>query len=335
MAGQVRRLNSDHEDAAVWISRIERGLSAVEQDQFNAWIAEDPERAEILARQSAILNSLQSIGDEALSELDVNAPAADAPRSGPPGLGRILMAAAALAASVMVVLGVYALGGDPVAPPPSEALHLASEQTIQSEALEDGSTLWLDARTHLALEFSDAERRVSLQQGGVFAEVAHNVERPFIVEAGAVSVTAVGTAFEVQARNGVLAVRVEEGIVRVEDSANGETVLLQAGFSLRRGPDGVWSAPEESGAVAEWRVGRLHMQSERVDVLARRLNLYRDAPIMIDGEALSQMRVSGVFSLQQDEADAMALALADSVEACAVPQPSGAIVITRNTMLCP
>jgi transmembrane sensor len=337
MAGEVRHLNSVHEDAAVWISRIERGLSTVEQDQFSAWIAEDPEHAEILARQSAILADVQSPAFEQASAPEAQAPVPQETRTQTGWTRRAMMAAGALAASLLVVLGVYATAGDPVASHSAAPVRIASANTIQSEALADGSTVWLDARTTLELDFSDAERRVSLQQGGVFAEVAHDAERPFVVTAGTVSVTAVGTAFEVQARNGSLAVRVEEGIVRIADAATGDTVLLEAGSALLRRADGGWGQPEpvEMNAVAEWRTGRLRIQSEPVEALARRLNLYREAPILIDGEALSDLRVSGVFSIRQDDADAMALALADSVEACAVPQPTGAIVITRNTMLCP
>ena len=334
MAGRAQNLNHGHDDAATWISRIERGLTASEQDQFSAWIAEDPEHAELLARQSALLTAVQTV-----SSIAAPPPMREAQGSKPASLMRRRVqawaAAGALAASVILMIGVSLLGDTPQVNDQSGPLRLAAAHTVQSEQLADGSHLWLDARTDVGVALRETERRVQLAQGGVFAEVAPDQDRPFVVETHGVSVTAVGTAFEVQARNGSVSVLVEEGIVRVMDPALGEPGLLEAGQAMRRSMGGVWGPPSPAETIAGWRTGRIRVQSERASDLAKQLSLYRQAPILIDGVELSGIRVSGVFSIHQEDSESMVLALADSVEACAAPQPSGAIVITRNTLLCP
>jgi len=220
----------------------------------------------------------------------------------------------------------------PVEPYQSVASYQADRQVAET-ALDDGSRLWVDARSRTQVRYDERHRRVALQTGGVFAQVQSNAERPFTVEAGPVSVTAVGTAYEVQHRQGEHRVAVAEGRVRVEDLA-GEAFFLSAGQIARRNPVSGWTVSEMPLAqIASWHTGRLVVSREPLADLARRLNQYRQAPILVEGE-VAAATVSGVFSIQSEDADRMVQALADTVDACLALQPSGAIMITQDQSLC-
>jgi ferric-dicitrate binding protein FerR (iron transport regulator) len=84
----------------------------------------------------------------------------------------------------------------------------------QNMTLDDGSTVHMDARTKLKIEFSDERRLVHLFEGRAVFEVAKDKNRPFTVRTHIVDVTAVGTRFEVAINPGVTTT-VSEGVVRV------------------------------------------------------------------------------------------------------------------------
>ena len=64
--------------------------------------------------------------------------------------------------------------------------------------LSDGSTLLLNTNSRVTVDFSDDVRNIVLLKGEAHFEVAHDTTRPFTVTAGNNTVTAVGTAFNMQ-----------------------------------------------------------------------------------------------------------------------------------------
>jgi Fe2+-dicitrate sensor, membrane component len=84
--------------------------------------------------------------------------------------------------------------------------------------LADGSQLQLGPNTRLTLDFGDTQRSIGLVRGEAYFKVAKDVTRPFLVEANAYAVKAVGTQFAVSHRQDELIVTVSEGEVRVTPS---------------------------------------------------------------------------------------------------------------------
>lgn len=88
--------------------------------------------------------------------------------------------------------------------------------------LADGSTVDLNARSKLRIEFSGAERRVELLGGQALFQVAKDQNRPFIVRSSHATVRAVGTQFDVYRKAGSTTVTVLEGRVAVYSTAHAE-----------------------------------------------------------------------------------------------------------------
>jgi transmembrane sensor len=85
----------------------------------------------------------------------------------------------------------------------------------RSITLADGSTVDLNARSQLRVEFTNSERRVELVDGQALFQVSKDKARPFIVHSGAATVRAVGTQFDVYRRDSGTTITVLEGRVAV------------------------------------------------------------------------------------------------------------------------
>src|SRR3546814_13518567 len=68
---------------------------------------------------------------------------------------------------------------------------------VRRIALEDGSVVMLNGNSAVQVRYQDDMRRVILRRGEASFEVAHNVQRPFVVSAEGLDVRPVGTAFVV------------------------------------------------------------------------------------------------------------------------------------------
>jgi transmembrane sensor len=93
----------------------------------------------------------------------------------------------------------------------------------RSITLADGSTVDLNARSKLRVEFSKNERRVELLDGQALFQVAKDKNRPFIVAGGEATVRAVGTQFDVYRKDSGTTVTVLEGRVAVYSTAHAES----------------------------------------------------------------------------------------------------------------
>jgi transmembrane sensor len=91
----------------------------------------------------------------------------------------------------------------------------------RSLTLADGSTVDLNARSRIRIEFTRGERRVELLDGQALFQVAKDKERPFIVRSGDATVRAVGTQFDVYRKASGTTVTVLEGRVAVYATLDG------------------------------------------------------------------------------------------------------------------
>jgi len=94
----------------------------------------------------------------------------------------------------------------------------------RSITLADGSTVDLNARSKLRIEFSSAERRVELLDGQALFQVAKDKQRPFVVHSGDAIVRAVGTQFDVYRKDSGTTITVLEGRVAVYSSAHTDQI---------------------------------------------------------------------------------------------------------------
>ena len=211
--------------AAAWLAERDDGLTPEAAVEFARWRGADPRHEAAVRTLEATwtaLQELRSFRPEAQQHPDRDLLARPAPAR------RIhfpsLAATAALAASLAVAAAWWFLGpGRPgFGKGASDAVYVTAENGYTRAMLPDGSVLELNGSSEARVHYTREERRVRLVLGEGFFTVAKNKARPFWVEAGPVSVRAVGTAFSVSLLPSGVKVLVSEGRVQV-DRAQAQT----------------------------------------------------------------------------------------------------------------
>jgi transmembrane sensor len=204
------------QQAAAWVLRADRGLTAAEQDEFLQWLAADRRHGAALARHKRNWDRLNRLGQW----LPEHSPQPNRDLLAPPPrpvfrlLARRRVWLPPLAIAAALVLGLFIWQSRTHAPADTPAAPVIA--SITSRTLEDGSVVELNRGAVITVRYTPGERRVQLERGEAHFTVAKNKERPFIVSAGGVAVRAVGTAFNVRLDSAAVDVLVTEGVVGVE-----------------------------------------------------------------------------------------------------------------------
>lgn len=206
--------------AAAWVARRDRGLTAAEQDEFLHWLATDPRHGERLARHQRGWTELAHLAQwrpehGAEPNPDLLAPAASTAAQARHGRKILFWLAPAMLAAAAAIALLFFSGRRPVAPPAA----IAAESAYRQQVLDDGTLVELNRGAQFVVAFTEAERRVRLTHGEALFTVATNPARPFVVEAGGVTVRAVGTAFNVRLGAAEVEVLVTEGRVQLDRPA--------------------------------------------------------------------------------------------------------------------
>jgi transmembrane sensor len=208
---------SIREVAARWIVRRDRGLSATESIEFELWLAEDERHAAAIKRSTTTWAMLDRLPDSVAPDI-----------AGNPGQRPFPLwwAIGGLAAGLAITVGLVAWRFDPVT---STQQTLAAKNAAEDPSrarvltLPDGTTVRLNSGTEVLEEFTPQERRVRITRGEAHFTVTKNQVRPFVVRAGTIEVSAVGTAFNVNLQSALVDVLVTEGSVHLKDSSGNAT----------------------------------------------------------------------------------------------------------------
>jgi transmembrane sensor len=302
------------DEAAAWVIRQDRGLTAEEQDRLSEWLAENPRHGEALARQRAHWNRLAPLGrwlpeHSAEPNPDLLAPARPARRWLRPTL--------ALAAGLAVLLVWSPWERDVPLPSSVEpSAVVVREASGTRRTLEDGSVVELNRGAELRVSFSAGVRRVELTRGEAHFTVVRDRARPFIVAAGGREVRAVGTAFNVRLESGAMEVLVTEGRVRIGGGAESPAVVpspaavaeaaevpsLEAGqravVSLDKGATGPKIAtltPVEIERVLAWQHRMLEFTAAPLQAVVAEFNRTNRLQLVIAEPAIAAERLSASF----------------------------------------
>lgn len=185
--------------------------------------------------------------------------------------------------------------------------------------LADGSTVWLNADSHLTYPktFTGALREVSLE-GEAFFTVTPNPNQPFVVRLKTGSVRVLGTSFNIRAYAGdstvetaVVTGRVAFIPKRKADSprptnqaqpasATSDTLFLlpnrQAVQSLTR--QSVVARPTVAANQIAWTESKLVFRNTPMGEVAKTLERWYGTPVALEGESLRQCPLTGTFQNQ-------------------------------------
>lgn len=167
--------------------------------------------------------------------------------------------------------------------------------------LADGTAVTLGADSAIASDFAGRERRVKLLSGEAFFDVPHDAARPFVVEAGGVGVSVLGTAFNVQMTTDAATVELERGSVQVAYQ-DGNTVLSpgqMVAVDRRTGLMARSAIARED--IAAWRSGHIFINDATIGSVVEQLQRYHSAWIKVPDGRLAAQRVTGLYDLRDPD----------------------------------
>lgn len=275
------------EEALRWLVVL-RDPSADEADRraFDLWCAADP------AHEAAWRRA-----QEVWTRADILAPAMQGRTSSPPvrrwNRRRWLQVAAVSAVAIPV--GLLLIRSNFFADFRTAA---GQRRTIN---LGDGSTVELAGASALSVSFSAESRRLRLVAGEAFFDVAPEA-RPFLVEAGAGRVGALGTAFDIKLNEGSVTVAVSKHRVSVSIDGSPGTIVEQ-GQVVRYTATRIEPAQAaDLGKIEAWRRDRLVFQDAPLGEVIADLERCRGGRIVLTDARLRAMPVTAVFDARQTDA---------------------------------
>lgn len=323
-----------------WMIRRDRGLSAAESIEYELWLTLDPRHAEAMHRSAAMWARLDRIPESAASPI-----LAAATRRRTFWRRTLIVSSLAAAALALVAIRLVPPSAHPVDPVSTTALNREPRQCI----LSDGSAVQLNTGSEVVEQFTATERRVHLAAGEAHFAVTKDPARPFVVQAGSIDISAVGTAFNVSLQATAVDVLVTEGIVQLRRSltpaagdapaepeadlprltANTRAVISLAGGALARPIAVVTEAtPEEVVKALAWREPLLRLGGATLSELIVEFQRRSGQLVILADPAIGSLRVGGRF--RADDVAGFTQLLAANLDLEVERTPEGAFVLRKK-----
>lgn len=269
------------QEAAEHLARtINRRLSRAEKQALDTWLAQDARHAQAWADVRRLWE-----GSSELPEVKTRTAKAKKITRRRFGKTALLLAAGGVAA--------WYLSDYP------SADFRTSTGERKSLTAPDGSLIELATHTRLSMAFDAGQRRIELHEGEAFFRVAAD-GRPFVVAAGAGTITALGTAFGVEYRGGDTRVVVTESATQI--ALGRETARVAAGSQLRYGAQGIGALQNADPEIdLGWREGRLVFTGEPLGDVVRTLNMWRSGRIVVMNRELAARPITLIVHVDRSE----------------------------------
>ena len=312
-----RRRRASEEAADWWLQLQSADMPREQREAFVDWLRESPMHIAEMLRVASVHGALDQFerwariatsGSSDDEDTVVTLPPRSETRASAPARPSALRwSIAALVACITIAVALLLPG--------LRGQVMETERGERREVvLADGSVVQIDPETRLRVRFEDRVRRVFLDSGRALFRVARNPNRPFLVEADATTVRAVGTAFGVERRKQAVVVTVVEGKVAIEGTAAftatqaaempDAAIFLTADEQANVPSAG--SAAQirkvDSSRALAWAEGRLIFEDTPVGEVVEQFNRYNTIQLHVQGEQLARRTISGVFNAANPEA---------------------------------
>jgi transmembrane sensor len=299
----------EQREAADWAARMRGTPSDGDRQAFDAWRAA-PDNAEAYAR--AIDDWTYAAGT---SRARIEAKA----RSERRAPGSLRWAMASLAAVGLALGSASYLQSD------RAELQIAAGPMLPGQLrLTDGTTVTFMDGAWVNPQLSDKERRIILNGGRARFDVAHDAARPFIVVAGRSETRAIGTVFEIDAREADPRIRLIKGSVEVRASPTGKPLRLIPGEIAEVPASGPRLVPAMVSPVPAALLDADKLPLGAIIDTAAKTNAI---PIRLADPALASLKVTGRFDVTDSRRLARKLAAALDLS---VNDRDGEIILSKK-----
>jgi transmembrane sensor len=299
------------EQAAEWLVELsDPGITDARRRQFMSWLKLSPQHIEeflaIAALEQEIAEQPIALAD-ILAEFHRAEPTPPEPLFGgaitpavaatPPRRRmrsrRMLRWLAAASVAVSALLLTQFTGVD--APAVRHGTAIGEQRSV---ALADGSIVMLNTLSQVEVRMDRSTRHVNLLAGEAMFDVVADRERPFVVQAGSVSLKVLGTKFSVYRMDAMTRLAVVEGTVQlVPNDRVADAILVGAGETLVAGREGVMpgGAGVDFETAVAWTDRRLIFNAAPLAQVVHEFNRYNAVPLVVEDSELAARPVTTVF----------------------------------------
>jgi transmembrane sensor len=172
-------------------------------------------------------------------------------------------------------------------------LATGSDQKNLGIDLPDGSKIFLNRNSEFSYRenFGKHSRNVTLT-GEAFFEIAPDVSKPFIIDAGNAKVKVVGTSFNVITRNpeSEVEVFVKTGKVVLSDNSGSQMIILDPGYVGKIDAKASGKSVNNDPNYLSWHNGLLVYDNEKLEVVVRDLKRVYNMDIVADDPSILENR---------------------------------------------
>jgi transmembrane sensor len=308
------------EQACLWISRMDRGLNRIEQQDLVIWCNQNS------AHHSTLLEMASYWDDvSVLNELSGLFPLEKAEQK------RSKFVSFAMAASIAILslLGTNALMNKSFLPfiPSINEQSLTQTQTLTSPigeqssfTMSDGTHIQLNTNSVVEVAYTASYRQLTLIKGEARFDVAKDKSRPFTVTSGKQSFTALGTIFNVQKEDEHdMELMVTEGRVLITKATESielikQTLLTSNEYTPANALPGILVISGEKAVIEEntatpvekisldqvqrdlaWQQGMLIFDGESLSSALEEISRYTSNKFKMADPQIADLKVSGYF----------------------------------------
>ena len=272
------------ETAAAW--HAASASDAMDWDGFTGWLESDP-RHVAAYDEVALADALLDDHSKAVRAADRIAASENAPISRAKPRLWLRWAGTAIAASLIAIMAFSPFG--------NSATEYTTKGSSRAIALADGSSIRLAPHSHLTVGGRHDEQ-IALA-GGAWFEVRHDPARQMAITAGELTISDIGTSFDVQAADGRVRVAVSQGQVAVSSPSLDAPITLAAGrnlvFDPAAGTARIGNVPRED--VGGWRAGRLSYDAVPLSLVVGDLARYAGLTVTV-APAVRDREFSGTLA---------------------------------------
>jgi transmembrane sensor len=305
------------DQAIEWLVKLrEDDLDPAALDEFSQWLAENPRHIEAFAAAEQLFKDIVVAAQTAA----INAPPQQKTNNvvsferqhnsaKPPSTKRL----SSWLAGAFGVAAVWLIAVNLIIPSQANLLsdYFSDYHTqtgeLRTVQLSDGSRVLLNTNSTISVDFTASTRNIVLHHGQAQFTVAKDSRRPFTVVTNTLRTQALGTVFDVNhPDNAETSVLVQEHAVSARltngnDSTN--SITIKEGQILHHRKGQALHNPESvnlSQATA-WQQHKLIINDRPLTELITELERHHTGRVFIGDASLNNLRVSGVFSLNNPQ----------------------------------
>lgn len=297
------------QQARSWVRCLNRGLTDSEKPQLIAWLNKNPHHHQAIYKAASVFDNISE-----LNELNGIFPLDNINRLNSLSAKSLFMIIALLC--MLTILVGKSISTSAIFTPQKTIISYQTKIGEQNNfILSDGSKVSLNTHSKIIVNYSKDHRNIHLLYGEAQFDVAKDKTRPFTVNTGSKSFTALGTIFNIQKNNELdMELIVSEGKVLVSDHhdrntlatlieneskkhdskmivTDGEKTIIEN----KRQQNTVKLSHSQAEQELSWQQGMLIFKGETLRQALSEVSRYTKVQFEIANDEVSNIKIAGYF----------------------------------------